>query len=110
MFHFSSDSILSTLIDVLGCEMLSCGDDRGNIWLYDLRQVFSRTSPASSLDPSMIVQWPNLLDHYNDKKRKLRLDTYDIVVDRVTIHTSGHYIVAVTNNNLVCLWKRIDDT
>ncbi|XP_014286444.1 leucine-rich repeat and WD repeat-containing protein 1 isoform X2 [Halyomorpha halys] len=88
--------------------LLCCGDDNGSLWLYDLQEIFEST-PATikrNIDPSAIIPWPNLTDHYNDKKRKLNLNVYDIVIDKVVVHSSSEFIVAVTNNNLVCIWKK----
>lgn len=87
--------------------MLCCGDDKGSLWLYDLQEIFQCTgSTKRNIEPSAIIPWPHLTDHYNDKKRKLNLNVYDIVIDKVVVHSSGEFIVAVTNNNLVCIWRK----
>ncbi|XP_014261692.1 leucine-rich repeat and WD repeat-containing protein 1-like [Cimex lectularius] len=82
--------------------ILGCGDDKGALWLYDL------CNETSIKDADIIIPWPSLIDHYNDKKRKLALQTYDIVVDKIAISFDKKYIVAVTNNNFVCIWKNTE--
>ncbi|CAH1395866.1 unnamed protein product [Nezara viridula] len=87
--------------------LLCCGDDKGSLWLYGLQEIFqSSASTERNIEPSAIIPWPYLTDHYNDKKRKLNLNVYDIVIDKVVVHSSGEFIVAVTNNNLVCIWRK----
>ncbi|PSN47611.1 Leucine-rich repeat and WD repeat-containing protein 1 [Blattella germanica] len=79
---------------------LACGDDRGAIWLYDLEQE------ANEGNPTKVLQWPELLDTKVDHKRKLQLGVYDIVVDKVSVSWDGKFLVAATNNNMVCIWRR----
>ncbi|XP_067012894.1 leucine-rich repeat and WD repeat-containing protein 1 [Anabrus simplex] len=88
--------------------LLACGDDKGALWLYNIHDLLrgGEGSEGVEVDPDLILAWPALTDTYIDKKRKLSLDVYDIVVDKVAIHHEGEYIVAVTSNNMVCIWKR----
>ncbi|XP_039296049.1 leucine-rich repeat and WD repeat-containing protein 1 [Nilaparvata lugens] len=90
------------------CGLLCCGDDMGALWLYDILNLDTshRQLKPIAVEPSAIFPWPILSDSSTEKKRKLNLDVYDIVVDKVTINYDGTCIVAVTNNNLVCIWKR----
>ncbi|KAJ9589710.1 hypothetical protein L9F63_017082 [Diploptera punctata] len=85
-------------------QLLACGDDRGTIWLYDLKTVLEQT--RKDVEPSMLLQWPEVRDKYLDHKRKLNLGVYDIVIDKVAVNWNGKYLVAVTNNNMVCIWQR----
>jgi hypothetical protein len=64
----------------------------------------------TEVQPLAILDWPDITDLNLDRNRKLRLDVYDIVVDSVAISCNGRYLVAVTNNNMVCIWKRIEQT
>lgn len=59
------------------------------------------------VDPTVILEWPNLNDQYSSRKRKLNLDVYDIVINKTILNRNGSHLVAVTNNNMVCIWKRI---
>ncbi|MCL4130163.1 UNVERIFIED_CONTAM: hypothetical protein GTU68_051455 [Idotea baltica] len=93
---------------------LVCGDDKGTLWVYDVASyingeiespLYGNTS-LPPIKPDTKLDWPELDDAEVEKARKLRLDTYDIVVDKCTVSEGGKYIVAVTNNNMVCIWKR----
>uniref|UniRef100_A0A1B6KS80 Leucine-rich repeat and WD repeat-containing protein 1 WD domain-containing protein n=1 Tax=Graphocephala atropunctata TaxID=36148 RepID=A0A1B6KS80_9HEMI len=88
--------------------LLCCGDDKGMLWLYDLEQL-SPPDPQThkAVQPSTLLPWPELTDRYTEKKRKLSVETYDIVIDKVTLSSDREYIVAVTNNNMVCIWKQV---
>lgn len=57
------------------------------------------------MSPVRIIEWPIVEDKSLTKSRKLHLEVYDIVVAKATIHAKGKYIVAITNNNTVCIWK-----
>ncbi|RZF39074.1 hypothetical protein LSTR_LSTR006611 [Laodelphax striatellus] len=90
------------------CGLLCCGDDMGALWLYNIKNLDTshKALKPTAVEPSAIFPWPILSDSSTEKKRKLNLDVYDIVVDKVTINYDGTCIVAVTNNNLVCIWRR----
>lgn len=97
------------MITVSDAGLLCCGDDEGALWLYDISKLnfkHNKVKPVVA-EPTAILPWPSLIDSNTEKKRKLNLDVYDIVVDKVAIDSSGKYIVAVTNNNMVCIWERI---
>jgi hypothetical protein len=64
----------------------------------------------TEVQPLAILEWPDITDSNLDRNRKLRLDVYDIVVDSVAISCTGKYLVAVTSNNMVCIWKRVVQT
>ncbi|KAL1110285.1 hypothetical protein AAG570_008362 [Ranatra chinensis] len=87
-----------------GSNILVCGDDAGCIWIWGLSDLESVVS--KNVDPVCLLVWPQLSDKYGDQKRKLSLQIYDIVIDKVAVSSSGDTIVSVTNNNLVCIWKR----
>lgn len=88
--------------------MLCCGDDKGSLWLYDISKLPSPERDAHiEVEPDVILPWPHLTDPYLEKKRKLSIDTYDIVVAKVSLASNRNHIVAVTNNNMVCVWERV---
>lgn len=47
-----------------------------------------------------------LVSRQVEKAGKLRLDSYDIVVDKCCIADGASHLVAVTSNNMVCIWTR----
>lgn len=87
--------------------MLACGDDKGSIWIYNLENIDFQSSKSSlkAIEAHTVLKWPKLEDNYLKKKKKLDVDVYDIVVAKCAIHSNGKYIVAVTNNNFVCLYS-----
>ncbi|KAF4520314.1 hypothetical protein B566_EDAN004374 [Ephemera danica] len=96
-------------------KLLACGDDKGCIWVYNLEAVLKNSNlgelstQSTPLEPSCKIPWPkNLRDQWVAKKRKLDLDVYDIVIANVAM--SEGFVVAVTNNNLVCIWERQQST
>ncbi|XP_076068008.1 leucine-rich repeat and WD repeat-containing protein 1-like isoform X2 [Oratosquilla oratoria] len=103
----------------MGCDaqsgLLVCGDDKGALWVYELFSYLNGdiSSPLTGgtqlpfpVEPKDILEWPEVEDTEVEKARKLRLDTYDIVVDNCTVSRGGKTIVAVTSNNMVCIWRR----
>jgi len=79
--------------------------------MYDLNSIIQNSSKASAakkelFPPAIILEWPNIHDQYSSKKRKLNLDVYDIVINKTILSHNGAHMVAVTNNNMVCIWKR----
>lgn len=97
-----------TLADIAEAQLLCCGDDKGSLWLYDISKLPTPKSDAHiEVEPDVILPWPQLTDPYTEKKRKLSVDTYDIVVAKVSLSSSRNHVVAVTNNNMVCVWERV---
>ncbi|XP_023709510.1 leucine-rich repeat and WD repeat-containing protein 1 isoform X2 [Cryptotermes secundus] len=95
----------------MGCHpvagLLVCGDDRGALWLYNLKEAMQVKEQTHEVQPLTILDWPDITDMNLDRNRKLRLDVYDIVVDSVAVSCTGKYLVAVTSNNMVCIWKKM---
>lgn len=88
--------------------LLACGDDRGSIWVYNLTDLDfkSSTNQSKVITVNSVCKWPKLQDSFLKKKKKLEVDVYDIVMAKCAVHSSGKYLVAVTNNNFVCLYKK----
>lgn len=78
--------------------------------MYDLKEIIKKPNaepdPSKMIKPTTIFEWPNLHDQYSSRKRKLNLDVYDIVINKTILSYNSKYLVAVTNNNMVCIWKR----
>lgn len=89
--------------------ILACGDDKGSVWIYDLKNIDFQSSKcdAKVIEAHTVLKWPKLLDIHLKKKKKLEVDVYDIVMAKCAVHSSGKYIVAVTNNNFVCIYSCI---
>jgi len=98
----------------LGCHkgkgLICCGDDKGSLWLYHQPQ-FGKDSAKSlpsgkSIPPTTRLMWPELQDDHLENSRKVPLDKHDIIIDKVAASHDNSHIVAVTSNNMVCIWKR----
>jgi len=99
----------------LGCHkgkgLVVCGDDKGSLWLYNLQNMVD-TSPTpikSIVDPVTRLMWPELQDDHLENSRKVPLDRHDIIIDKVTPSHDNNHIVAVTSNNMVCIWRKTDE-
>jgi len=95
----------------LGCHkgkgLICCGDDKGSLWLYNVPQFGkdSGTPLKKMVDPSARLMWPELQDDHLENSRKVPLDRHDIIIDKVAASHDSNHIVAVTSNNMVCIWK-----
>jgi len=96
----------------LGCHkgkgLICCGDDKGSLWLYNVPQFGkdSATPLKKFVDPSARLMWPELQDDHLENSRKVPLDRHDIIIDKVAASHDSNHIVAVTSNNMVCIWKQ----
>ena len=95
---------------ILGKGLICCGDDKGSLWLYNIPQ-FGKDSPTpqtkSRMEVSTRLLWPELQDDHLENSRKVPLDRHDIIIDKVAASHDNNYVVAVTSNNMVCIWKRV---
>ncbi|KAL1460497.1 hypothetical protein WDU94_012475 [Cyamophila willieti] len=88
-------------------QLLFCGDDEGCIWIYSLSPdtLYSSSSSGKILDPVHILIWPEVIDKHAVGSKKINLDVYDIVVNKVVMHPRGTYLISSTSNNYVCIWR-----
>jgi len=49
--------------------------------------------------------WPEIHDEHLEKTRKVPLDQHEILIDKVITSQDKNHIVAVTSNNMICIWK-----
>ncbi len=61
------------------------------------------------VEPTTRLAWPELQDDHLENSRKVPLDRHDIIIDKVAASHDNAHIVAVTSNNMVCIWKRTSD-
>lgn len=73
---------------------------------YNILLTIRHNFSVFSLEAKIVIIITILYPKQVEKARKLRLDTYDIVVDKCAVSPNGRHIVAVTSNNMVCIWKR----
>jgi len=99
----------------LGCHkgvgLVVCGDDKGSLWLYNMPSMV-QTCPEPIkrvVDPTTRLMWPELQDDHLENSRKVPLDRHDIIIDKVAASHDNNHIVAVTSNNMVCIWRRTEE-
>jgi len=96
--------------------LLGCGDDRGNVWMYKLPDWMCKELEEQSTENSMknreripsmiaplgILPWPYLEDESGN------VTNSELMMDKVAFAPNGQFVVAVTNNNLIAIWKRLE--
>ncbi|KAH8875004.1 Leucine-rich repeat and WD repeat-containing protein 1 [Schistosoma japonicum] len=95
-----------------GLHAVICGDNEGTIWLYDLqKQVIDESENRKfKSKPIKILEWPECSiggakDEDSQVKESITSGFKNPVVNTTDISYDGQYLVAVTDNNLVCIWK-----
>ncbi|CAH1800551.1 unnamed protein product [Owenia fusiformis] len=88
--------------------LLAAGDDAGNIRLYNLKWLLGNTESDELFEPSRILPWPEC---EVDKSNSLDVQLNNLKVDPLLVvstgfNSNGEYLVAGTNNNMVCVWKK----
>ncbi len=61
------------------------------------------------MEPTVRLAWPELQDDHLENSRKIPMDRHNIIIDKVAASHDNTHIVAVTSNNMVCIWKRTSD-
>nr|XP_033778751.1 leucine-rich repeat and WD repeat-containing protein 1 [Geotrypetes seraphini] len=78
-----------------------CGDEKGNVWVYDFNH-YTQKNPFSKekVAPSQILNWPSLTI-------KGQKQVNGIIINNVTVDPAFKYMVALTDQNIVAIWKII---
>lgn len=77
-----------------------CGDEEGNVWIYDVRQILAQQLPlpAAPQAPMQILKWP--------QPRALDQTVAKTMVNTVVANPTFTYLTALTDSNIVAIWKR----
>ncbi|XP_044088928.1 leucine-rich repeat and WD repeat-containing protein 1 isoform X3 [Neovison vison] len=77
-----------------------CGDEEGNVWLYDVRPLLSQQAPlpAAPQAPTQILKWP--------QPWALGQMVTKTMVNTVAANRTCTYLTALTDSNIVAIWKR----
>ncbi|XP_045141674.1 leucine-rich repeat and WD repeat-containing protein 1 [Echinops telfairi] len=77
-----------------------CGDEEGNVWIYDVQQLLSQRPPqqAAPQAPTQILKWP--------QPWALEQMVTKTMVNTVVASPSLTYLTALTDSNIVAIWKR----
>lgn len=75
--------------------------------MYDLKEIIKKPNaepdPSKMIKPTNIFEWPNLHDQHSSRERKLKLDVYDILINKTALSYNSKYLVEFTNNNMVSI-------
>lgn len=78
-----------------------CGDEEGSVWIYDVRHILAQPLPLTTAPqaPIQILRWPKPC-------------ASDQVVTKTMVNTvvadpSFSYLTALTDSNIVAIWKRL---
>ncbi|KAA3681736.1 uncharacterized protein DEA37_0011363 [Paragonimus westermani] len=93
-----------------GLNAVVCGDNEGTIWLYDLQKQVEEDARRFKLKPVKILEWPECSiggakEEDTQMKESITSGFKNPVVNATDISHDGQYLAAVTDNNLVCIWK-----
>lgn len=85
--------------------LMACGDDHGRTWIYKLpARVLKEEEDLSGLEQNILpighLPWPDLGKYSVSGQTML---------DQVVFSPCGQYLVAVTDTNIVAIWRREDN-
>ncbi|XP_036760390.2 leucine-rich repeat and WD repeat-containing protein 1 [Manis pentadactyla] len=80
--------------------ILLCGDEEGNVWIYDIRHILLQQPPlpAAPQAPVQILKWP--------QPQALGETVTKTMVNTVVANPTLTYLTALTDSNIVAIWKR----
>ncbi|VDP23160.1 unnamed protein product [Echinostoma caproni] len=106
----TTDEIYINVTARPGLNAVVCGDNEGTIWLYDLQKQIDEDARRFKAKPVKILEWPECSiggskDEDVQLKESITSGFKNPVVNTTDLSHDGQYLVAVTDNNLVCIWK-----
>jgi len=81
--------------------LVACGDNLGDIWVNKIPSCLSASDGPLRVAPLGILPWPALEYEEGDLKVERPM------MNKVAISPTGRYIVGVTNNNIVAVWRNV---
>uniref|UniRef100_A0A8I5THR4 Leucine-rich repeat and WD repeat-containing protein 1 n=2 Tax=Pongo abelii TaxID=9601 RepID=A0A8I5THR4_PONAB len=78
-----------------------CGDEEGNVWLYDVSNILKQPPPLPTAPqaPTQILKWP--------QPWALGQAVTKTMVNTVVANASFTYLTALTDSNIVAIWGRM---
>ncbi|MEQ2238654.1 hypothetical protein ILYODFUR_035363 [Ilyodon furcidens] len=84
----------------LGWAYIVCGDDKGLIWTYHVTNLQeNRFQTRKPIPPTEVLEWPTPV-------RKGLGPIEGPSINSVAMDPELHYLVALTDKNMVVIWKR----
>lgn len=80
--------------------LVLCGDEQGSVWIYDVRPLLAQRSlPQAALQaPTQILKWP--------QPQALGQTVTKTMVNTVVANPTFTYLTALTDSNIVAIWRR----
>ncbi|XP_012887183.1 PREDICTED: leucine-rich repeat and WD repeat-containing protein 1 isoform X1 [Dipodomys ordii] len=80
--------------------LVLCGDEEGSVWIYDVQHILKQPllPPATPHAPTQILRWP--------QPRALGQLVTKTMVNTVVANAAFTYLTALTDSNIVAIWKR----
>uniref|UniRef100_A0AC11CTK1 Leucine rich repeats and WD repeat domain containing 1 n=2 Tax=Ovis aries TaxID=9940 RepID=A0AC11CTK1_SHEEP len=80
--------------------LVLCGDEQGSVWIYDVRPLLAQRSPpqAAPQAPTQILKWP--------QPQALGQTVTKTMVNTVVANPTFTYLTALTDSNIVAIWRR----
>nr|XP_045000454.1 leucine-rich repeat and WD repeat-containing protein 1 isoform X2 [Jaculus jaculus] len=80
--------------------LIVCGDEEGNVWLYDVGSMLKQPPPLPDAPqaPTQILKWPQPL--------ALGQPLTKTMVNTVVANAAFTYLTALTDSNIVAIWRR----
>ncbi|XP_034033700.1 leucine-rich repeat and WD repeat-containing protein 1 isoform X2 [Thalassophryne amazonica] len=82
-----------------------CGDDKGRLWTYQTGNLFQKGSYQSgkTIHPTEVLEWPSPI-------RKDLSQVEGPSINCVAMDPELHYLVALSDKNMVIVWKRVESS
>ncbi|XP_053413454.1 leucine-rich repeat and WD repeat-containing protein 1 isoform X2 [Nycticebus coucang] len=77
--------------------IMLCGDEEGSVWIYDVKNVLKQP-PLLPAAPMQILKWPQPWAHNQTVSKTM--------VNTVVANPTFTYLTALTDSNIVAIWKR----
>ncbi|KAK3084445.1 hypothetical protein FSP39_013679 [Pinctada imbricata] len=83
---------------------LCVGDDKGSLYLYNISKLPDQSN--TSMEPSLILDWPEITANTDSAKMNGSLHSENIVINSACLSYDSQILACGTDNNMVCIWKR----
>ncbi|XP_076017363.1 leucine-rich repeat and WD repeat-containing protein 1 isoform X2 [Genypterus blacodes] len=81
-----------------------CGDDRGRLWTYHVPNLLSSSVQIDeAISPTEVLEWPNPVRKHHGQVEGPSINT-------VAMDSELRYLVALSDNNMVVVWKRMNES
>jgi len=82
------------------------GDNMGNIWIYDVDPYIEenpeKVSRGFRCGSLKVLEWPDCNNGESDENGNFSKHP---AINMVDMSSDGQFVVGVSDNNLVCIWK-----